>query len=142
MIKEVLFKGRQRGMMLVLLLIMAVAALAVPAKPGLTRTLTLADGTTVNAVLVGDEHGHYWRGADGKNYQAVAGTDYYQAVNSQDIIKKAQRRRAQANQQRTKRLAPRKEEGESGIIGKKKGQTAEVTTPAGVIKYKIVKIGK
>ena len=28
------------------------------------------------------------------------------------------------------------------IIGKKKGQTAEVTTPAGVIKYKIVKIGK
>ena len=57
MIKEVLLKGRQRSAMLLLLLLMAVAAFAVPAKPGITRILTLADGTTVNAVLVGDEHG-------------------------------------------------------------------------------------
>ena len=121
MIKEVLSKGRQRGVMLVLLLMMAVAALAVPAKPGLTRTLTLADGTTVNAVLVGDEHGHFWRGADGKSYQSVAGTDYYQAVNSQNIIQKAQQRRTQANQRRTKRLAPRKVGNVGGIIGDKKG---------------------
>ena len=57
MIKEVLLKGRQRSAMLLLLLLMAVAAFAVPAKPGITRILTLADGTTVNAVLVGDEIG-------------------------------------------------------------------------------------
>lgn len=41
---------------------------AVPAKPGQTKSLTLTDGTTVVATLVGDEHGHYWAGADGKAY--------------------------------------------------------------------------
>ncbi len=121
MIKEFFLNGRQRSVMLILLLMMAVAAFAVPAKPGLTRTLTLADGTTVNAVLVGDEHGHFWRGADGKSYQSVAGTDFYQAVNSQGIIQKAQQRRTKANSRRTKRLTPRRVGNGGTINGKKKG---------------------
>ena len=45
---------------LVILLMVATAALAVPAKPGQKRMLTLTDGSQVEAVLVGDEHGHYW----------------------------------------------------------------------------------
>ena len=108
-------------MMLVLLLVMAAAAFAVPAKPGLTRLITLADGTTVNATLVGDEHGHFWRGADGKSYQLITGTDTYQEVSGQDIVHKAQQRRAQANQRRTKRLAPRKIGDVGSITGQKKG---------------------
>ena len=107
--------------MLVLLLVMAAAAFAVPAKPGLTRLITLKDGTTVNATLVGDEHGHFWRGADGKSYQTIAGTDTYQEVNSQDIVQMAQIRRAQANQRRTKRLAPSKIGNVGSITGQKKG---------------------
>ena len=107
--------------MLVALLLMSVAAFAVPAKPGLTRLLTLTDGTTVNATLVGDEYGHFWKGADGKSYQLVTGTDTYQEVNGQDIIEKARQHRAQANQQRMKRLAPRKVGEVAHITGQKKG---------------------
>ena len=56
MMKEFLSGVRQRSLMLMTLLLMAVAMLAVPVKPGLKRLLTLADGTTVNATLVGDEN--------------------------------------------------------------------------------------
>ena len=119
--KDLLSEGRQRMVTLLFLLMLAVVTFAVPAKPGLTRVLTLSDGTTVNATLVGDEHGHFWRGADGKSYQMVAGTDIYQEVNSKEIIEKAQQRRAQANQRRTKRLAPRKVGDVGTITGQKKG---------------------
>ena len=42
------------------LTVVALAVSAIPAKPGIIRTLMLSDGTTVKAQLVGDEHGHYW----------------------------------------------------------------------------------
>ena len=106
---------------LVMLTASAMMLFAVPAKPGLTRLLTLADGTTVNATLVGDEHGHFWKGADGKSYQLVPGIGNYQEVNSQDIVRKAQQRRAQANQRRTKRMAPQKIGEVGSISGQKKG---------------------
>ena len=122
MYKDFLRESRGRIVMLVSLLLLAVVTFAVPAKPGLTRVLTLTDGTTVNATLVGDEYGHFWRGADGKSYQMVAGTDTYQEVNSQDIVQYAQQRRAQANQRRMKRLAPHRGVGNVGSIsGEKKG---------------------
>ena len=71
MLKELLWESRQRVVMLVSLLLLAVVTFAVPAKPGLTRLLNLTDGTTVNATLVGDEYLHYWLGVDGYAYQAV-----------------------------------------------------------------------
>ncbi len=118
---EVFMKVRQRSLMLVTLLMLAVATFAVPAKPGLKRLLTLADGTTVSATLVGDEHGHFWKGVDGKSYQMVAGTDVYQEVDGEKIVQKSRQRRAQANNRRTKRLAPRRVGEVGGITGQKKG---------------------
>ena len=50
------------------LIVMAAGAWAVPAKPGLWKTLRLADGTEVKARLVGDEHKHYFVGEDGQRY--------------------------------------------------------------------------
>ena len=121
MMKELLLKGRQRSRMLLALLLLAVVAFAVPAKRGQTRLLTLSNGTTVTATLVGDEHGHFWKGTDGKSYQMVAGSDFYQEVNSKEIINKAKQRRAKANDRRVRRLAPRRI-GETGsITGQKKG---------------------
>ena len=93
--------------LLILMLLLAVTASAVPAKPGLTRQLTLSNGTTVTATLVGDEFGHFWKGVDGKSYQAVAGTEIYQEVNAKEIIEKAKQERAQANSRRAQRLANR-----------------------------------
>ena len=48
------------------LLLVAVCASAVPAKPGIWKTLLL-DGVEVKAQLVGDEHLHYWLSEDGRN---------------------------------------------------------------------------
>ncbi len=103
-----------------LLTLMVVCANAVPAKPGLKRTLTLSDGTAVTATLVGDEHAHYWLGADGKAYQA-AGNGVYQCVDQQVVRQHGAQRRAAANQRRTRRLAPRKIGEVGSITGQKKG---------------------
>ena len=97
--------------LLVPLLLLSVAAFAVPAKPGVKRVLTLSDGTTVTATLIGDEYGRFWRGADGKSYQKAAGAAFYQEVNSQVVVNTARQHRAKANQQRMRRLAPRRTSG-------------------------------
>ena len=107
-------------MMLMSLLMFAVLAFAVPAKPGLTRLLTLSNGSTVMATLVGDEHAHYWLGADGKAYQS-AGNDVYQSIDLQAVKQHGAQRRAAANQRRTRRLAPRKVGEVGSITGDKKG---------------------
>ena len=72
-LKDFLKKGGHRSMLLVLFLMLAVAIFAVPAKPGLKRLLTLTDGSTVNAMLVGDEYAHYWLGDDGNASQSYLG---------------------------------------------------------------------
>lgn len=89
---------------MLLMLLLATAANAVPAKRGLKKVLTLTDGTTVSAQLVGDEHGHYWLGADGKAYRQQSGTTYYVVADRQAIEQKASARRTKANAKRMKRL--------------------------------------
>ena len=44
---------------------LAVASWAVPAKPGLWKTIKLDNGTEVRAQLVGDEFGSYWLAESG-----------------------------------------------------------------------------
>lgn len=121
MIKKHSPSPTQRTILLLFLLILAAAAHAVPAKPGLTRLLTLTNGNTLTATLIGDEYAHYWLAADGNTYQALPGTDLFQAVNRQTIIQRAQQRRAQANHRRAMRLAPRRTATTQAISGQKKG---------------------
>ena len=103
------------------LTVMALTVSAIPAKPGIIRTLTLSDGTTVKAQLVGDEHGHYWLAQDGRAYQQQEGTAYFSEVSLSSVTTKAQARRSQSNARRTKRLAPRRVGDVGAITGKKKG---------------------
>ena len=103
------------------LTVVALAVSAIPAKPGIIRTLTLSDGTTVKAQLVGDEHGHYWLAQDGRAYQQQEGTAYFSEVSLSSVTTKAQARRSQSNARRTKRLAPRRVGEVGAITGKKKG---------------------
>ena len=107
-----------------LLAVMACGTLtvsAVPAKPGLVRTLQLVDGTTVTARLVGDEFGHYWLANDGKAYQADASGRYF-AIDASTVKAQATARRSQVNAQRAKRLAaPRKVGSVGNYTGQKKG---------------------
>ena len=100
---------------------------AVPAKPGLKRQLTLTDGTTVNATLVGDEHAHYWIGADGNGYQAVS-DNVFQRINLQAVKQRAVERSSAANQRRSRRLAPRKVGEVGSITGKRRGLSFLLTS--------------
>lgn len=102
------------------LLSLPISSFAVPAKPGLKRELPLIDGTTVSAILVGDEHAHYWTDAEGNAYQAVSG-NVYQRIDLQTVKQRAAERRSAANKQRTRRLVPRKVGEVGSITGKKKG---------------------
>ncbi len=50
------------------LIVVTITVMAVPAKPGLWKTLKLSDGTEVRARLVGDEHGHWMQDVNGVCY--------------------------------------------------------------------------
>lgn len=104
------------------LLVMTLTVMAVPAKPGLWKVLILSNGTEVKAQLVGDEHGHFWRTADGTAYVQKKGTGFYEVVDANAIVKRAKVRRQQVNAQRVQHLRTRRV-GTVGrsYTGKKKG---------------------
>ena len=83
----------KKGMLLLWMATMTLAINAVPAKPGLVRTLKLSDGTTVQARLVGDEHGHYWLSSNGKAYRSEGNTEIFRSVDIQSVKKVAETRR-------------------------------------------------
>lgn len=108
-------------LILALLLAVPLSIYSVPAKPGVKKTLTLADGTKVVAELVGDEHGHYWLATDGKAYGVLPGKVVYREVDAKKIMEDAHERRVKVNSQRVKRLAQRRANKSSIYTGKKKG---------------------
>ena len=114
-------RNLRRFLTILMLAAVATAANAIPAKPGLTRTLTLTDGTTVVAKLVGDEFCHYWRGSGGQAYRPVEGTDLYQPFDVEPLRSKARQRRTLVNERRTRRLAPRRVGSLGNYTGQKKG---------------------
>ena len=79
----------------------AVTMMAVPAKRGQWKTLTLADGTQVKATLVGDEHGHFWKAENGQAYNLQG--DVYVTVDAQQITSQARARRAKVNAKRVQK---------------------------------------
>lgn len=83
------------------LCLISIIMLAVPAKRGLWRTLQLTDGSTVRAMLVGDEHAHFWQDADGNTYRS-AGDATYQKIDRAQVVAAAKARRVKANAARLK----------------------------------------
>ena len=94
----------------------SLSAIAVPAKRAQQKTLQLADGTEVKAVLVGDEFGHFWKGDDGKTYTLRG--NFYQAIDAQVTLKRARSLRQQENARRVRRLPT---DAATHYTGKKKG---------------------
>ena len=111
----------RRNILSTLLALLACTAIhAVPAKRGVQRTLTLSDGSTVSAQLVGDEFGHYWAAADGKAYQMIGDDTHYTEVQPQAVSSRALARRSAANARRSARMAPQRAAG-TRYHGEKKG---------------------
>ena len=102
-------------------IILSAAANAVPARPGVRQNLTLTDGTVVNALLVGDEHGHYWLADDGKAYRNEG--DIFVEIDLKSTLVKAQERRREVNSRRSRRImqSGRKQNPSAGYHGRKKG---------------------
>jgi len=104
-----------------LLTLIVVCASAVPAKPGTKKVLTLTDGSSVTAFLVGDEFGHYWMGEDGKAYLDVPGTDLFEQVDAKNIKNNASKKRNAANNRRKARLKSQGINKVAPYTGNKKG---------------------
>lgn len=87
-------------------LFVVLSAMAVPAKPGVWRTISLTDGTQVKVQLVGDEFMHYYQSADGTRYLYDAVSATYQVYSDSQFSnsrRKAVARRAKANNRRAVR---------------------------------------
>lgn len=103
-----------------ILLLVCMTMMAVPAKRGVYKTLKLDDGREIRAMLVGDEHGSFWKGDDGQAY--VLKGDRYVTADKEAIVEKAHARRAKANARNASRLPKARRIGEiKPYYGKKKG---------------------
>lgn len=99
-----------------------IAAMAVPAKRGVWKVLTLADGTEVKAQLAGDEHGHYWCSAEGKAYDWDEKERAYFSIDAETVKAEARLRRQQVNRLRIQRQQARRAFSTEPVFsGKKKG---------------------
>lgn len=96
----------KRWFTLWVVLFVVLSAMAVPAKPGVWRTISLTDGTQVKVQLVGDEFMHYYQSADGTRYLYDAASATYQVYYDSQFSnsrRKAVARRAKANNRRAVR---------------------------------------
>ena len=108
----------KRKLTLILTLFLCLAeASAVPAKRGVTKTLTLADGSRVETTLQGDEHVNYYLASDGRAFQMKGGE--YAVVDRAAL----ETERLQIMQTRNRARAARRvgTAPEGGYKGQKKG---------------------
>ena len=108
----------KRNLILFLAMFLFVAeALAVPAKRGVTKNLTLADGSRVVATLQGDEYANYYLASDGRAFQMKDGA--YTAVDRSALETQRKQLMQVRNKQRAARRVGTAPEG--GYQGQKKG---------------------
>ncbi len=84
------------------MLVATVVAMAMPAKRGTWKMLMLENGSEVKAWLVGDEHCHYWRTADGTAY--IKRGEYYVETDVEELTEKRRQRVEAVNIRRAQRL--------------------------------------
>lgn len=83
--------------------LMCAIAYAVPAKRGIWKTVTTADGSTVKVELRGDEFCHYWRAADGRAYVENSKTGLFETASVSTLLNESAPRRAAASEARARR---------------------------------------
>ena len=109
------------------LIVVTVAVMAMPAKRGIKRTITLPNGTEKTVTLVGDEHLHYLVDADGNAYTNTGGR--YVKADINQLKKRGLERRKAAQRHRIARMSRQQKNASarrlarkaSNYTGKKKG---------------------
>lgn len=108
--------------LLLTLSLVAVTAvvMAIPAKPGLWKTIRLEDGTEVRARLAGDEHAHFWITADGRKF-VENDNEVFTPVSDEVLAERAKLRRSKLTASRL--MSPKKVTmgDRTHYTGKKKG---------------------
>ena len=102
------------------------SACAVPVRPGQWKTITLADGQTVNVQFKGDERLHFWEDFEGGRY--VENNGMFVKTDLETLRSKMAMRRRVAPSP-TRRLLPSREKRNTAFIGKKKGLVILVQFP-------------
>ena len=92
-----------------LLMLVTTAAMAIPAKKGIWRTLTLENGTEVRAMLCGDEHVHFWMTEDGQRFSESTNGRFV-PITAAEINSRAAVRRAAIKHVSSRLRAPRRVE--------------------------------
>ncbi len=113
---------------------------AIPAKKGVKRTIKLADGTSVEAELKGDEFASYWQADDGKCYVQDIDSRTFKITDKAQVVNRGLTKRQKANDERIKRFAKRGPKREitgafSHFTGTKKGLII-------LVNFKDVKFGR
>jgi len=86
--------------LLLSLILTSFSAFAVPAKPGICKTIKLTDGSEVRVTLCGDEHNHFWKSEDGSAYTFDSSTQSYVKSNPLQLARRSAMRRAHAESAR------------------------------------------
>lgn len=104
-----------------IMLLVAISTIAIPAKPGVWRTISLADGTQVKVQLVGDEFMHYYQSADGTRYQYDESTGNYYLQSETSYADARHRALACRGKLQAHRLLKKKANATNIFQGTKKG---------------------
>lgn len=89
-------------------MLMCIVMLAVPAKRGLWKTVTTADGKSIKVELRGDEFCHYWQAADGHRFTENMQTGLFEPADADALAKQGAQKRAAANEARVRRQTSNK----------------------------------
>ncbi len=90
------------------LLLIVTAAIAVPARRGLWKTIRLVDGSEIRAELRGDEFGHFWQAADGRTFIKTAGGENYEETSLASLVEEMKAKREAVEQVQQTRLKGQK----------------------------------
>ena len=107
-------------------------AMAVPAKRGQWKTVTLADGSKVRVELRGDEFINYWQAEDGRRFVRNAATTKYELADMTKLRERAQALRKSINIKGGKQNAPARSAtraASSQYTGQKKGLVILIDFP-------------
>lgn len=110
----------------------ALCAMAVPAKRGQWKTVTLADGSKVRVELRGDEFINYWQAEDGRRFVRNAATAKYELADMTKLRERAQALRKSINIKCGKQNAPARSAtraASSQYTGQKKGLVILIDFP-------------
>ena len=105
----------KRILLFAMLVVTSVVVLAVPAKR-MKHTITLSDGTKIEAMLIGDEHGHWFVDNNGNVLQLRNGIAHYLLAYEVSNLKAARSQRAKAsNARRIARMESRRASSRPGM---------------------------